>query len=43
MSFDVQKLPLLLRMVDPEEFAKYDSMTPTALDYLADYSDAIHQ
>ena len=28
-------------MVDPEEFAKYDSMTPTALDYLADYSDAI--
>ena len=26
-------LPILLRMVDPEEFAKYDSMTPTALDY----------
>ena len=32
-------LPILLRMVDPEEFAKYDSMTPTALDYLADYKD----
>ncbi len=29
-------LPILLRMVDPEEFAKYDSMTPTALDYLAE-------
>ena len=30
-------LPVLLRMVDPEEFAKCDSMTPTGLDYLADY------
>ncbi|MFM7982013.1 MAG: phage major capsid domain-containing protein [Candidatus Fonsibacter sp.] len=34
-------LPLLLRMVDPEEFSKYDSMTPTALDFLANYEDAI--
>ena len=43
VSFNVQEtLPLLLRMVDPEEFAKYDSMTPTALDYLADYSDAVN-
>ena len=35
-------LPILLRMVDPEEFAKYDSMTPTTLDYLADYRDGVH-
>ena len=35
-------LPILLRMVDSEEFAKYDSMTPTALDYLADYRDGVH-
>ena len=35
-------LPILLRMVDSEEFAKYDSMTPTALDYLADYKDGVH-
>ena len=35
-------LPILLRMVDPEEFSKYDSMTPTALDYLADYRDGVH-
>ena len=36
-------LPIVLRMVDPEEFAKYDSMTPTALDYLADYKDGVHR
>ena len=36
-------LPVLLRMVDPEEFAKYDSMTPTGLDYLADYRDGVQQ
>ena len=42
VSFNVQEtLPLLLRMVVPEEFAKYDSMTPTALDCLADYDDAV--
>ncbi|MFM7983354.1 MAG: hypothetical protein ACKPKO_28930, partial [Candidatus Fonsibacter sp.] len=28
-------------MVDPEEFSKYDSMTPTALDFLANYEDAV--
>ncbi|MFM7987095.1 MAG: phage major capsid domain-containing protein, partial [Candidatus Fonsibacter sp.] len=44
VSFNVQEtLPLLLRMVDPEEFSKYDSMTPTALGYLADYNDAIQR
>ncbi len=36
-------LPILLRLVDSEEFAKYDSMTPTALDYLVDYKDGVHQ
>ena len=42
VSFNVQEtLPLLLRMVGPEEFSKYDSMMPTALDYLADYNDAV--
>ena len=43
VCFNVQEtLPLLLRMVDPEEFAQYDSMTPTALDYLADHDDAVN-
>ena len=42
INLNVQdSLPLLLRMVDPEEFSKYDSMTPTALDFLANYEDAI--
>ena len=42
VSFNAQEtLPLLLRMVDPEELAKYDCMTPTALDYLANYGDAV--
>jgi len=38
-----ETLPILLRMVDPEEFAKYDSMTPTGLDYLGDYRDGVHR
>ena len=29
-------------MIDPEQFAKYDSMTPATLDYLADYDDALY-
>jgi hypothetical protein len=28
-------LPLLLRMLDSEEMAKYECMTPTTLDYLS--------
>ncbi len=41
INLNVQDLlPLLLRMVDPE-FSKYDSMTPAALDFLANYEDAI--
>ena len=42
VSMNVQDtLPLLLRLVDPEELAKYNDMTPTALDHLAHYSDAV--
>ncbi|MFM7988985.1 MAG: phage major capsid domain-containing protein, partial [Candidatus Fonsibacter sp.] len=42
VSFNVQEtLPLLLRMVDPEELAKYDCMTPTTLDFLANYDDNV--
>ncbi|MFM7985119.1 MAG: phage major capsid domain-containing protein, partial [Candidatus Fonsibacter sp.] len=42
VSFNVQEtLPLLLRMVEPEVFSRYDSMTPTDLDYLADDNDAV--
>ena len=42
VSFNAQEtLPLLLRMVDPEEFATDDCMTPTALDFPAHYTDAI--
>ena len=36
-------LPILLRMVDSEEFAKYDCVTPTALDYLAEYKGGVHR
>ena len=44
VSFNAQEtLPLLLRLVDPEELAKYDCMTPTALGYLADYDDGLQQ
>jgi hypothetical protein len=34
-------LPILLRMYDPETLAKYDSLTPTTLDQLSDYADAV--
>jgi hypothetical protein len=34
-------LPMLLRMYDPETLAKYDSLTPTTLDQLSDYADAV--
>ena len=44
VSFNVQEtLPMLLRMIDPEKLSKYDCMTPTALDYLADYLDGIQR
>ena len=38
-----ETLPIILRIVETEEFLKYDSMTPTALDYLANYDDAVQQ
>jgi hypothetical protein len=34
-------LPAILRLMDPEELAYYDDMTPTTLDYLSDYRDGI--
>ncbi len=44
VSLNIQEtLPLLLRMVDPKELSRYDCMTPTALDYLAGYGDAIQR
>ena len=42
ISWNVQEtLPLLLRLLDQEELAKYNDMTPTALDHLAHYSDSV--
>jgi hypothetical protein len=42
VSMNVQDtLPTLLRLIDAEELAKYECMTPTGLDYLQDYRDGI--
>ena len=42
VSMNVQDtLPALLRLIDPEELAKYECMTPTGLDYLQDYRDGV--
>ena len=42
ISCNVQEtLPLLLRLLDQEELAKYNDMTPTALDHLAHYTDSV--
>ena len=42
VSMNVQDtLPILLRMLDPEEMNKYNGMTPTALDHHAHYNDAV--
>jgi hypothetical protein len=42
VSMNVQDtLRLILRLLDPEEMSKYECMTPTTLDYLANYSDAV--
>ena len=40
---EIQILPILLRMYDPETLAKYDNLTPTTLDQLADYADAVQK
>ena len=43
VSMNIQDtLPTLLRMIDAEELAKYECMTPTGLDYLQDYLSLIH-
>ena len=43
VSMNVQDtLPVLLRLLDDEEINTYDDMTPTTLDYLANYADAVH-
>ena len=34
-------IPTLLRMYDPETLAKYDNLSPTTLDQLSDYADAV--
>ena len=34
-------LPVLLRLLDPEELARYNDMTPTALDYLGNNGDEL--
>ena len=36
-------LPVLLRLLNEEEMTNYDCMTPTALDYLADYYDGVDE
>ena len=42
VSMNVQDtLPILLRLADPEELAKYNGMTPTALDHHAHYNDSV--
>ena len=42
VSMNVQDtLPILLRMLDPEEMNKYNGMTRTALDHHAHYNDAV--
>ena len=33
--------PIILRLCDPEELAKYNDMTPTTLDYLSDYAGGV--
>ena len=34
-------LPAILRLMDPEELAYYNDLTPTTLDYLSDYADGV--
>ena len=43
VSMNVQEtLPILLRLLDPQELAKYNGMTPTTLDFLGNYTDAVN-
>ena len=42
VSMNVQDtLAVLLRLLDDEEMATYDDMTPTTMEYLANYADAV--
>ena len=42
VSMNVQDtLPILLRLLDDDEINTYDDMTPTTLDYLANYADSV--
>ena len=34
-------LPAILRLMDPEELAYYNDLTPTTLNYLSDYADGV--
>ena len=34
-------LPAILRLMDPEELAYYNDLTPTTLDYVSDYADGV--
>ena len=36
-----ETLPILLRLLDQQEFAKCNGVTPTTLDFLGNYSDGI--
>ena len=36
-------LPVMLRMMDPEELAGYDDLTPACLDYLGNYRDGVNE
>ena len=43
VSMNVQwTLPILLKLLDPQELAKYNGMTPTTLDFLGNYADAVY-
>ena len=43
VSMNVQEtLPILLRPLDPQELATYNDMTPTTLDFLGNYADAVY-
>ena len=42
VSMNVQEtLPILLRLLDQQELATYNGMTPTTLDFLGNYTDAV--
>ena len=36
-----ETLPILLRLLDPQELAKYNGVTPTTLDFVGNYTDAV--